>query len=71
MDTSTQATELIPVKGPTGTTVKRQYRTIEEKRRIVGGRSARDEKVPAPKCADWVLHDISRRVKLIEKSVVS
>jgi transposase len=35
MDTSTQATELIPVKGPTGTTVKRQYRTIEEKRRIV------------------------------------
>jgi transposase len=35
MDTSTQATELIPVKGPTGATGKRQYRTVQEKRQIV------------------------------------
>ena len=35
MDTSTQATELIPVKGPTGTKPKRQYRTTEEKQQIV------------------------------------
>jgi transposase len=35
MDTCTQDTELIPVKGPTGTTVKRQYRTVQEKRQIV------------------------------------
>src|SRR5713101_7854954 len=35
MDTSTQATELIPVKGLTGTTAKRQYRTVQEKRQIV------------------------------------
>src|SRR2546428_1240319 len=35
MDTSTQATELITVKGPPGTKPKRQYRTIEEKRSIV------------------------------------
>jgi transposase len=35
MDTSTQATELIPVKGPTGVTGKRQYRTVQEKRQIV------------------------------------
>src|SRR5438034_8930894 len=35
MDTSTQATELITVKGRSGTLPKRQYRPIEEKRRIV------------------------------------
>jgi len=35
MDTSTQVTELIPVKSPTGTKPKRQYRTIDEKRQIV------------------------------------
>ena len=35
MDTSTPATELIPVKGPTGATGKRQYRTVQEKRQIV------------------------------------
>src|SRR2546425_7756476 len=35
MDTSTQSTEVIPVKGPTGTTAKRQYRTTEEKEQIV------------------------------------
>src|SRR5437016_2711884 len=35
MDTSTQVTELIPVQRPTGTKPKRQYRTIDEKRRIV------------------------------------
>src|SRR2546429_5800711 len=35
MDTSTPATELIPVKGSTGAKSKRQYRTIAEKRRIV------------------------------------
>ena len=35
MDTSTPATELIPVKGPTGATGKRQYRTFQEKRQIV------------------------------------
>src|SRR6059058_4536928 len=35
MDTSTQVTELIPVQSPTGTKPKRQYRTIDEKRRIV------------------------------------
>lgn len=35
MDTSTQARELSPVKGPLGTRAKRQYRTIEEKRQIV------------------------------------
>src|SRR6266542_93962 len=35
MDTSTQATELIPVKGPTGATGKRQYRTVQEKLQIV------------------------------------
>ena len=35
MDTSTQATELITVKGQSGTRPKRQYRPIEEKRRIV------------------------------------
>jgi len=36
MDTSTQATELITVKGQGGTLRKRQYRRpIEEKRRIV------------------------------------
>jgi transposase len=35
MDTSTQAPELIPVKGQTRTRLKRQYRAIEEKRRIV------------------------------------
>ena len=35
MDTSTQATELITVKGPPGTKAKRQYRTIEEKRSLV------------------------------------
>ena len=35
MDTSTQATELITVKGQSGTLPKRQYRPIEEKRRIV------------------------------------
>ncbi len=35
MDTSTQVTELNPVKSPTGAKPKRQYRTIEEKRRIV------------------------------------
>jgi transposase len=35
MDTSTQVTELIPVKGPTGTKPKRQYRTTEEKQQIV------------------------------------
>jgi transposase len=35
MDTSTQATELIPVKGPTRATGKRQYRTVQEKRQIV------------------------------------
>ena len=35
MDTSTQGTELIPVKGPTGATGKRQYRTVQEKRQIV------------------------------------
>jgi len=35
MDTSTQTTELIPVKGPRGTTAKRQYRTTEEKQQIV------------------------------------
>jgi hypothetical protein len=34
VDTSTQATELIPVKGPTEPN-PRQHRTIEEKRRIV------------------------------------
>jgi transposase len=35
MDTSTQATELIPVKSQMGVKPKRQYRTIEEKRRVV------------------------------------
>ena len=35
MDTSTQVTEFIPVQSPTGTTPKRQYRTIDEKQRIV------------------------------------
>jgi len=35
MDTSTQATELITVKGQPGTKPKRQYRTIDEKQRIV------------------------------------
>ncbi len=35
MDTSTQVTELIPVQSPTGTKPKRQYRTIDEKQRIV------------------------------------
>jgi transposase len=35
MDTSTQATELITGKGQSGTRPKRQYRPIEEKRRIV------------------------------------
>jgi len=35
MDTSTQVTELIPVQRPTGTKPKRQYRTIDEKQRIV------------------------------------
>jgi len=35
MDTSRQVTELIPVKGPTGTKPKRQYRTTEEKQQIV------------------------------------
>jgi transposase len=35
MDTSTQATELITVKGPPGTRPKRQHHTIEEKRSIV------------------------------------
>jgi transposase len=35
MDTSTQAPELIPVKGQTGAKPKRQYRTVQEKRRIV------------------------------------
>ena len=35
MDTSTQVTELIPVQNPTGTKPKRQYRTIDEKQRIV------------------------------------
>jgi len=35
MGTSTQATELITVKGQSGTRPKRQYRPIEEKRRIV------------------------------------
>src|SRR2546422_426550 len=35
MDTSTQATEPITVKGSTGAKSKRQYRTIAEKRRIV------------------------------------
>src|SRR5438309_8632273 len=35
MDTSTQATELITVKGQSGTRPKRQYRPIEEKPRIV------------------------------------
>src|SRR5439155_814451 len=34
MDTSTQATELITVKGQSGTRPKRQYRPIEEKRQI-------------------------------------
>jgi transposase len=34
MDTSTQATELIPVS-PRGTTAKRQHRTVQEKRQIV------------------------------------
>src|SRR5438094_8551839 len=35
MDTSTQVTEHNPVKSPTGAKPKRQYRPIEEKRRIV------------------------------------
>ncbi len=35
MDASTQVTELIPVKGPTGTKPKRQYRTTKEKQQIV------------------------------------
>src|SRR5947208_12009595 len=35
MDTSTQATELITVKGQSGTRPKRQYRPIEEKRKGV------------------------------------
>jgi transposase len=35
MDTSTQATELIPVKSRSGAKLKRQFRTIEEKRQIV------------------------------------
>jgi transposase len=35
MDTSTQATELITVKGQPGSKPKRQYLTIEEKRSIV------------------------------------
>lgn len=35
MDTSTQATELIPVKGPTGAPGKRRYRTVQEKQQIV------------------------------------
>jgi transposase len=35
MDTSTPAIELNPVKNPTGTIAKRQYRTFQEKRQIV------------------------------------
>ena len=35
MDTSTPAIELTPVKNPTGTIAKRQYRTFQEKRQIV------------------------------------
>jgi transposase len=35
MDTSTQVPDLIPEKSPTGTKPKRQYRTIDEKQRIV------------------------------------
>ncbi len=35
MDTSRQAAELIPVKAQTGAQPKRQYRTLEEKQRIV------------------------------------
>src|SRR6266705_3716061 len=35
MGISTQATELITVRGRSGTLPKRQYRPIEEKRRIV------------------------------------
>jgi transposase len=35
MDTSTPAIELAPVKNPTGTIAKRQYRTFQEKRQIV------------------------------------
>src|SRR5438128_36134 len=35
MDTSTPAIELTPVKNPTGTIAKRQYRTFQEKRQNV------------------------------------
>jgi transposase len=35
MDTPTPAIELTPVKNPTGTIAKRQYRTFQEKRQIV------------------------------------
>src|SRR5437773_9431899 len=35
MDTSTPAIELTPVKNPTGTIAKRQYRTFQERRQIV------------------------------------
>lgn len=35
MDTSTPAMELTPVKNPTGTIAKRQYRSFQEKRQIV------------------------------------
>jgi hypothetical protein len=65
MDTSTQATELIPVKGSTVAKPKRQHRTIEEKWQIVEetlvegasvARIARAHGINANQVFGWRLH---------------
>ena len=71
MDTSTPAIELTPVKNPTGTIAKRQYRTFQEKRQIVEetlaegasvARIARGHGINANQVFGWRKQYLARRM---------